>query len=149
MRMAVARSLLAITMTILGACAPEAASEESAPLVQRIPAAVSSEAAWALFDRSIESGFTPPPAGAVIATLDEPAELAAIKVYGPAPFRLAVTGPAGASLGFAPIDLSGLSRGWHAFPVEGPSRTAAVELHFTPAGGDGERAVPELELQSS
>ena len=138
-----ARCLLVIAAAAQLTCAPESLAEDRALLVKRIPAAVSAEAAWALFDRSIESGLASPPP-TVTVTLDEPAEIAAVKVYGPAPFELRVTGPAGAPLGLPPIDLSGLSRGWHAFPAVSPSRISAVELHFAPTSGEG--AVPELEL---
>ncbi|HWO21309.1 MAG TPA: SpvB/TcaC N-terminal domain-containing protein, partial [Kofleriaceae bacterium] len=76
--------------------------------------------------------------------LDEATALAAIKVYGPAPYRLQVTDAAGTSLGVGRLDLSRLSRGWHAFPVSAPSRVDVVELHFEPTGGPG--VIPEVEL---
>src|SRR5919106_1126192 len=145
MRKGLARGLLVIGAAMQVTCLSEAVTvtEDRSPLIKRIPIRVSSEAAWSLFDRSIESGFAPSTAPVVV-HLDEGSELAALKVYGPAPYGLRVTGAAGASLGFPPIDLSRLSRGWHAFPAATPSPTSVVELHFEPTGGTG--AVPEIEL---
>lgn len=144
---AMARGLIVIAAVMEMTCAPEvtAVTEDRSPLVKRIPIGISSEAAWSLFDRSIDSGFAPPTAPVVV-NLDEVSELAAIKVYGPAPYGLRVTGSAGTSLGFAPMDLSQTSRGWHAFPASTPTPTSIVELHFEPIGGPG--AVPEIELWS-
>jgi RHS repeat-associated protein len=143
MRKAVARGLLVLGATLKLTCVPPTGTEDRPTLVKLTPISVSSEGAWSLFDRSIERGFTSPTAP-VIVTLDDVAELAAVKVYGPAPYELRVTSSAGSSLGFEPMDLSRLSRGWHAFPASTPSPTNIVELHLKPTGGTG--AIPEIEL---
>jgi RHS repeat-associated protein len=149
MRKALVRGLLVIVAAMQSTCLSETGSETGSAtdarlsLVKRIPLSVSSDAAWSLFDRSIDSGFGSP-TEPVVVNLGELSELAIVKVYGPAPYALRITGSAGASLGFGTIDLSGVSRGWHAFPAGSPSPTGVVELHFTPTGGPG--VIPEVEL---
>ncbi|MEO8552017.1 MAG: SpvB/TcaC N-terminal domain-containing protein, partial [Kofleriaceae bacterium] len=72
--------------------------------------------------------------------LDRAEPIAAIKVYGPAPYTLDVRG----ALGFEPIDLSALDRGWHVFTTNVITSTRRVELQFHALGADG--GVPEVEL---
>jgi RHS repeat-associated protein len=89
------------------------------------------------------SGFTPGVAPMEV-TLDHAERISAIKVYGPAPYRLDVRGHAGASLGFETMDLSTLAPGWHAFASNALVSTSVAELHFDTVGTPG--AIPELEL---
>ncbi len=111
-------------------------------------AAGDEQAAWALFDRDTASGWTPP-AGVrrveVTADLDGSANLAALKVFGPSPYRLSLFDAQGLHL-TGPHDLSALSAGWTAFALKTPSyQPRAVTLRFEPMG-DSQAAVPEVEL---
>jgi RHS repeat-associated protein len=128
-------------------CAGNQDRPEIKALAKISPTSVSDDGAWALFDRSISSGYTPGAAPVAI-RLGHPHLIDVVKVRGPAPYRLQLRGAGGSDLGFEPIDLSTLTAGWHAFPSTAPVRTAQAELVFTPTTKSA-GAVPELELWSS
>src|SRR4051812_17711390 len=99
------RALLALLVV---SCHPGSGEPEDVTSTVRItPSDVSSPGSWGLFDRSLESGFVPD-SKVVTATLDHEEQLTAIKLFGPAPYRLRLTGRDGASVGFAATDLSKL-----------------------------------------
>jgi len=119
--------------------------DDHAALVKASPATLSTSSAWALFDRSTTSGFTPGDEP-VRATFERGRveQVSAVKVYGAAPYRLRVTGADNSAIGFSSIDLSKLSAGWHVFPSSSLVSTNVVELHFDSLGAPA--AIPELEL---
>src|SRR5262245_19574074 len=97
---------------VSGACGMGLEPEETRELARAAPRSVSQPEAWRLFDRSVSSGFTPG-GDAILVGLDRSDPIAAIKVRGPAPYRVQVRGPGDTSLGLPPIDLSTLDAGWH------------------------------------
>lgn len=111
-----------------------------------VPVAVSSPAVWALFDRSIEQGYVPAD-GVVAAAFAEVATIDVVKVYGPAPYRLRVTGAAQQSIGFDDIDLSSLSTGWHTFRAREGRGGGAVEVRFEPTVANARIEIPLPELE--
>src|SRR5688572_14904122 len=119
-------------LVVTGACGREG-PEENLGLAKLVPSGASSEPAWRLFDRSIASTFEPDDAPVALA-FDRVEDIAAVKVYGPAPYLLDVTGAAGEHLGFERIDLQQLSAGWHTFAASEIAHSGLVELRFTPAG---------------
>lgn len=127
-----------------GACRTDVDGTDPATSVARVvPANVSNPDAWALFDRSASSTFTPA-AEPVRITLDRAEQLEGVKVYGGGPYLLRVTGDSGTALGFSEIDLSSVTGGWHTFPSTALVATAAVELRFEPLGPA--TPIPEVEL---
>lgn len=117
----------------LAACRADDSDEPSASLGRLNPTTVSNDA-WTLFDRSLSSGFVP--AGKPITVeLARGERVMVLKVRGGSPYTLAVTG-------FANVDLSTLSPGWHTFtPTSATTNRLVVQF-----GGEGTTPVPELEL---
>ena len=103
--------------------------------------------AWALFDRDTAIGWRPPtrlgPVD-VTAQLDGSAEVFALKVFGPSPYRLSLFDVLGQRIS-GPHELVTLANGWTAFPLRVPQRMARVTLRFEPSG-ESEAVVPEVEL---
>src|SRR4051794_6963706 len=100
------------------ACHADIDPPEATTMSKVSPSSVSTADAWKLFDRSVSSKFTPDDKPVVI-QLDRAEPIAAIKVYGPAPYKLDVQG----ALGFDPVDLSTLDRGWHVFTTNAITST--------------------------
>ncbi|MEP6862912.1 MAG: SpvB/TcaC N-terminal domain-containing protein [Deltaproteobacteria bacterium] len=125
------------------ACHADIDPPEATMMFKASPSAVSATGAWSLFDRSVSSVFTPDekPVGV---DFDEAESIAALKVYGPAPFKLDVRSRDGGSLGFEQLDLSSLDPGWHTFASNVITSTNHVDLAFHPDGKPG--AVPEIEV---
>ncbi|HEY4176751.1 MAG TPA: SpvB/TcaC N-terminal domain-containing protein [Kofleriaceae bacterium] len=118
--------------------------DDNVPTLERlVPIAVSSPEAWALFDRSLSTGFDHP-SKSVVAMFEGTRELAAFKVKGASPYRLQLFGPGHQPLSAESVDVSSLSSGWHTFPLSDVSTLPFVELEFTPNGDGG--TVPEIEL---
>jgi RHS repeat-associated protein len=134
---------LAAALLALTACRAGFEADDPDELERLTPASVSSVGAWSLFDRSISSAYIPS-AEPLRVAFDRAEAIAAIKVYGPAPYLLRVSGRDGSSLGFGSIDLSKLKQGWQLVPSSTLASTDVVELRFTPTGQPGK--VPELEL---
>src|SRR5438876_9164165 len=113
MQILIARSamLMAAALVVMG-CRTESDAGEAVSLAKISPAGVSEVEAWRLFDRSVTSAFTPS-RNQVTVTLGRAEAVAAVKVFGPAPYRVTVRGTGGSALGFDSIDLSKLSPGWH------------------------------------
>lgn len=135
-----ALALLGLGLGGLAACTEPNTAVDVGGLVRIVPLSVSSDDAWRLFDRSVSSALSPD--GAVQVSFEARADLAGIKVYGPAPYRLDVRTLGGASLGIDAIDLSRLELGWHAYTPSTFIATTEVELRFEPLGGTG--GVPEF-----
>jgi RHS repeat-associated protein len=133
-------------MVAVSGCKPDFDVVERVPIVETSPATLSNAEAWALFDRSMAVGYIPT-ADAIRAALDRPEEIAAIKVFGSAPYRLQVTGSDAAAIGFDEIDLMNVGPGWHTFPSNALATTNAVELRFTSVGVPTK--IPELEIWTS
>ena len=137
------RCLVGVVWLVLAACRADV-EPGGAPLLTKVsPASLSVSDAWGLFDRSVSSTFTPTNEP-IRATLDHERQLWAVKVYGAAPYHLAITGANGLSLGFDEIDLSRAGPGWHTFSSDALVGTKEVELRFQ-ALGDAS-PVPEIEL---
>src|SRR5262245_16623411 len=94
------------------------------------PLRVSSEDGWRLFDRSIETGRKR--SAPLVVPFQRARRVAAVKVYGPDGYQLEVSA-LGVELGFPPIDLSRLPKGWRTFAAATADGTSTVELRFTPA----------------
>src|SRR5688500_4456845 len=110
-----------------GSCRSDVESDALGALTRLNPTTVSNADAWALFDRSVSTGYTPNDR-LVTVELGGSAPLAAVKVRGASPYRVEVRGRSGASIGFAPIDLSTLSPGWHTLTSGALTSTSLVEL---------------------
>ena len=134
---------LVLGFVLLCACRTGFESEEPEALARITPSSMSSAGAWALTDRSVESGFIPGNEP-VRVMLDQAEPIAAIKVFGAAPYRLRITGRDGSALGFGTVDLSKQAAGWHLFASSTASATDVVELHFAPLGKPTK--APEIEL---
>jgi RHS repeat-associated protein len=124
-------------------------SEELAArrLTPRAVEAPSAGQAWAIFDRDTERGWVPTDSAGhadVVAHLDGSAELAALKVFGPSPYRLSLLDAQGLRIS-GPHELNALAGGWTTLPVRLPQRLERVTLRFEPMGQGGV-AVPEVEL---
>ena len=117
-------------------CQPDGDQAPPDSMVRVVPARLSDSAAWALFDRSLTSAYSPT-AEPVAITFEHPAALRALAVYGSAPFLVHATG-------FSDIDLSRAGDGWHVFPSIAETALGTVELRFERIGAGG--TVPELEL---
>ncbi|HYO70986.1 MAG TPA: hypothetical protein VEU33_33400, partial [Archangium sp.] len=90
--------------------------------------------AWTLFDRDTAIGWRPSATGVhtdVTAQLDAHAELAALKVFGPSPYRLSLLDSLGQRIS-GPHDLTALPHGWSVFPLPAPRRMARPILRFEP-----------------
>jgi hypothetical protein len=111
------------------ACHADIDPPEATMMFKAPPSAVSTPGAWSLFDRSVSSVFTPDekPVGV---DFDEAEPIAAVKVYGPAPYKLEVRSRDGGSLGFEQLDLSTLDPGWHTFVSNVITSTNHVEFTF-------------------
>ncbi len=134
-------ALLAASFTCHGG---DDASLDALPsLVRLTPTNVSIEDGWHLFDRSISSGHAPT-AQPIHVALGGRLELAAIKVFGPSPYRLSVSSVE-AAIDLPAIDLSSIT-GWRSIPLP-VTTVSTVELAFEPLGEAGQ--VPELELWGS
>jgi hypothetical protein len=124
-------------------CHADGTTDDPSSVVRISPATVNNDAAWALFDRSVESGYLPN--GTVVqTTLGHQEQVSAIKIYGSAPYRLRVTGKDGASLGIPAIDISKLSDGWNTIETTSLVSTDTVALRFEQIGTPTK--LPELEL---
>jgi hypothetical protein len=134
---------LCVAFALTASCRDGSEPDDLVSTVRVSPATVSSSGAWALFDRSLDSGFAPD-SNALSATFDRQEELTAIRVYGSAPYRLRVTGPDGSSIGFTATDLSKLGAGWNLIPSSTLISTDKVEIRFEALGSGGK--VPEVEL---
>lgn len=124
-------------------CFGSGGTEEAIRFRKVPPASVSDTKAWALFDRSVSSGYLPD-ARAVHVRLDRPAAVWALKVLGPAPYRVSVRTSSGNSIGFPTIDLTSSTAGWHTFSSDALVSTNELVLSFVSTGG--EAPIPELEL---
>lgn len=82
------------------------------PRLERLtPVTVSHEDGWRLFDRSVSSGYTPGEQSLIV-SVDPGSRVAVLKVRGPAPYQLSLSGASGTPMLDA-IDLSSLAVGWH------------------------------------
>jgi hypothetical protein len=134
---------VAAALIVATGCRAGFEADEPEAIARVSPATLSAVGGWGLFDRSVESGFVP--SGEPIrAALDHPAQIAAVKVHGSAPYRLRIAGRDGSSLGFAATDLSRLGPGWHVLPSSTIASTDLIELRFEPLGAPGK--VAEVEL---
>jgi YD repeat-containing protein len=130
----------------------EAPSAET-PGAKVTPTAVTTtsraEGAWALFDRSTLAGWQPVAARGESAelrlALGRDRTLSALKLFGPAPYRLelAAAAPGGPAVSF---DLSQLGEGWNTLPL-GSLAAASLSLRWTAL--DEPAPVAELELWAS
>ncbi|HEX5745450.1 MAG TPA: SpvB/TcaC N-terminal domain-containing protein [Archangium sp.] len=103
--------------------------------------------AWALFDRDTAIGWRPSANRGhtdVTAQLDARAEVAALKVFGPSPYRLSLLDALGQRIS-GPHDLTALPHGWSVLPLQAPQRMARLILRFEPSH-ENEAVVPEVEL---
>lgn len=134
-------SWLACAAVFAGSCHLGADDEAASPdsIARLAPTAVSDPDGWRLFDRSIAAGYLPDSTPLSV-TFAQSEVIAALKVYGPAPYRLEVDG-AGV---FEAVDLSKLTPGWHRFEPASIQATKSLELRFVPLGPPG--PVPELEF---
>src|SRR5262245_15250317 len=121
MRNSVVRGVCVAAMAAVAACRVETEVEDVPRLARVAPASVTDAEAWRLFDRSTATSFTPS-SSPVEVTFERPVAIAAIKVYGGAPYRLRAGSDA--------IDLSKLGAGWHAFEVRSPSVVDHLDLRF-------------------
>jgi RHS repeat-associated protein len=135
--------LIAVFVVFVVACRADVDPPDITLASKISPVTVSPGDAWRLFDRSIDSSFTPD-VNPVALELEHATSLSALKVYGPAPYRLELRGRGGERLGFDTIDLSTLDSGWHLIPSITPTPTDHVDLIFKATGATG--VVPELEL---
>ncbi|HLM47637.1 MAG TPA: hypothetical protein VK458_27480, partial [Myxococcaceae bacterium] len=106
--------------------------------------------AWALFDRDTAIGWRPSISlghADVTAQLDGSGELAALKVFGPSPYRLSLLDDRGQRVS-GPHELAILTSGWTTFPLRVPQRLGRVTLRFE-LSGQSEAVVPEVELWST
>ncbi|HEX5749058.1 MAG TPA: SpvB/TcaC N-terminal domain-containing protein [Archangium sp.] len=109
--------------------------------------AVADHTTWALFDRDTANGWSPSGnAGKadVVARLDGDAALAALKVFGPSPYRLSLIDAQGTRIS-GPHELATLPEGWTTFLLHEPQHLTRVTLNFELSGNAG-AAVPEVEL---
>lgn len=143
MSRAVGLASCAALLIVGGSCHGTGDPQPLAGLSRITPAKVSTAEAWRLFDRSLSSGFAPgsEPVGL---DLGQRQQIVAFKVHGASPYVVELTGTNGTSLGFAPVNLSQLSPGWHMLRSESPRVTDHVELRFRPVGAAAQ--IPELEL---
>jgi hypothetical protein len=118
-----AYAVLGSSCHLSGTDAPDTGAVARVP-----PSGVSDPDGWQLFDRSVSAGYVPDSKPLEV-TFDRPELLTALKVYGPAPYRLEVRGA-----GLPTIDLSTLSRGWHRFEACSVDRVSKVELRFEALG---------------
>ncbi|WP_257456314.1 SpvB/TcaC N-terminal domain-containing protein [Archangium lipolyticum] len=103
--------------------------------------------AWALFDRDTAIGWRPPANEGhanVTASLDGNEEVAALKVFGPSPYRLSVLDSLGQRVS-GPHELKALANGWTTFPLQMPQRMSRITLRFEPTNESG-AVVPEVEF---
>jgi len=103
--------------------------------------------AWALFDRDTAIGWRPSANEGhtdVTAQLDGSAEVAALKVFGPSPYRLSLLDALGQRIS-GPHELAALPHGWTTLSLQAPQRMARIILRFEPSY-ENEAVVPEVEL---
>jgi hypothetical protein len=112
-------------------------------LVKLTPASVSSDEAWALFDRDMTTGFVPSSEPIEIA-FERDQAFAAFRVFGSSPYRVTLTDKLGASIGIEPIDLSDLGTGWHRFTATVTSSARSIVVRFDALGAPA--PIPEIEL---
>lgn len=122
---------------------------ESAPrrFTPRTLEASTDPGAWALFDRDTAIGWKPSASGGhadVTAWLDGSDEVAALKVFGPSPYRLSLLDALGQRVS-GPHDLSALANGWTTFPLQVAQRMSRITLRFEPTS-ENAAVVPEVEL---
>jgi hypothetical protein len=92
------RFFAVVTSCLLASCHTDAVDELPVQGTARLsPIGLSSPDAWALFDRSVSSTFKPTSRSVGVA-FDRAQTIAAVKVFGPSPYRLSVSGPV--ALGF-------------------------------------------------
>lgn len=103
---------LVSALVLVVGCRGDDHSTRSGEITKLAPLAVSDENAWALFDRSVSSAYRPD--APIEVNLGDEA-IAAVKVHGPAPYRITLRGATGSTLGFDTIDLGDISPGWHTF----------------------------------
>ncbi|MDB4955202.1 MAG: repeat protein, partial [Myxococcales bacterium] len=125
-----------IWVAAVAGCRGDFDVDSSVEISKVSPASVSAPEAWRLFDRSLASGFSPTDKPIEV-TFDKTERVTALKVFGPAPYRLTVRG-------FDPIDLSALSPEWHSFQSTTIISVKSVELQFESTGPG--KLVPEIEL---
>src|SRR5215216_7520262 len=132
-----------LAMAFALGCDAELEIREPLAISKVAPSAVSSPDAWRLFDRSIQSAFQPGNERVAV-TLDRAVAIAAIKLYGPAPYRIEVRGEGGFALGFDRVDMTTLTPGWHVITPLVATPARRVEIGFEAVGAGG--GVPEIEL---
>ena len=134
---------LVAAVALLGVgCTDRGSDEAPAALIKMSPTGlraqgVAAEDAWRLFDRSTSSSIAPVAAAAIEVDLGEAADLAAIKVRGPAPYIVQADG-------FGSIDLSSVDAGWQLLLAEAPVHADRLSLELTPTGDPGPLAEVEI-----
>ena len=127
------RSLWILPVAFAMGCNAELETGEPLAISKVAPSAVSSPDAWRLFDRSIQSAFQPGNERVAV-TLDRAVAIAAIKLYGPAPYRIEVRGEGGVALGFDRVDMTTLTPGWHVITPLVATPARRVEIGFEAVG---------------
>ncbi len=114
-------------------------------LTPRLLEASTDPGAWALFDRDTAIGWRPSAGHTdVTAQLDESAEVAALKVFGPSPYRLSLLDALGQRIS-GPHELAALPHGWTTIPLQASQRMGRIILRFEPSN-ENQAVVPEVEL---
>ncbi len=119
-------------------------ADETLDFVRVVPRTVSTPDAQRLFDQSIARGYVPTSTPIEVGFGDSE-EVAAVKVYGAAPFILEIRGRGDVDLGFDRIDLTDLGVGWHMFQVSTRVATNSAILRFEQVG-EVAGTIPEIEL---
>ncbi len=115
--------------------------------VQMRSEGASGESIWALFDRSTSAGWQPDGDGesaTIIIELGAPRALAALKVFGPAPYRVSLLRGDGSPVEHADFDLTSLEPGWNRLLLPEVTLLSAVRLQFTLVGPPA--PIAEVEL---
>lgn len=130
-------------LALVAGCRADIDTGEGVRLQKLVPATVSDENAWALFDRATAPAFVPD-GQPVHVHLDHASSIWAVKVFGSAPYRLSIQAPEGGTVGFSTIDLSKLGPGWHTFGTDALVSTKELVLGFEALGAAA--PIPEIEL---
>jgi RHS repeat-associated protein len=103
--------------------------------------ALEAQTAPNLFDRDTTNGYVAYADDSIDLALDQPREIHAIKVYGPAPYNLTVQALDGGAWttisGLDNIKLANLASGWNTLQAAQLLTTSNVRLVLTLAGGNG------------
>src|SRR5262249_16680758 len=120
------------------------ALERVVPVEVKAPSATD---AWRLFDRSLASGFAPGDRVDLELRLESAQAVGAVKVAGPAGYRLQILGDDKTPIAGGDFDLSGLSAGWNRLPLPAPTSVYRPTLRLTRTpGAAAPAAIAELEL---